>query len=181
LQALEQLSTELGPDKLLLLEYHTQDIYTTAATQAAFLAYGVTGTPTVIFDGSSKVLGGDKVVQDDYNMYRGKINTELAKPNAVVIAATKSLEGSTLQINVQLTNISSQALSGIQLLGVTYSDQGKSMYRAIVNDVSSPVTANVALGETQNLQLTLTKPTSLVQSVVLVKSAGVIIQAVMVS
>jgi hypothetical protein len=176
LQALEQLASELGSSKMLLLEYHTSDMYANAATQAVFLAYGVTGTPTVFFDGANPVLGGSKVVQDNYNMYRGKINAESTQPSPAAIVATKSYGSTALQINVQLTNISTQPLSGVQLVGVTYTDSGKSEYRAIVNDISSPVTASLAPGETQNLELTLPRPASVVQTVVLLKSGNRILQ-----
>jgi hypothetical protein len=176
LQALEQLASELGPGKLLLLEYHNSDMYSTVATQAAFLAYGVTGTPTVFIDGNIRVPGGSKVVQDNYNMYRSKINPESAQPSPAAIVATKSFSSTTIQISVQLTNISTQPLSGIQLSGVTYTDLGKSQYRAIVNDISSPITANLAPGETQNFQLTLARPASVVQTVVLLKSGNRLLQ-----
>jgi hypothetical protein len=180
LQALEQLTSELGPSKMLLLEYHNSDMYANAATQAVFLAYGVTGTPTVFFDGNVRVPGGSKVVQDNYNMYWSKINAESSQPSPAAIVATKSYESTALQISVQLTNISTQPLSGVQLAGVTYTDLGKSQYRAIVNDVSSPVTASLAPGETQNFQLTLPRPASIVQTVVLLKSSGRILQGALV-
>jgi hypothetical protein len=178
LQALEKLADELGPTKLLVLEYHISDSYANHSTLARLLAYGVASWPTVFFNGANPVLGGGYVVQEDYDAYQSKIYSELSQPGLVSINASKNFSGGSLVVKVILTNISDRAITNAQLIGVTYLDQSQSQYRAVVNDMSSSSTPiNLSPGETLNLQLTFERPASTVQVVVLLKIPGRVLQA----
>jgi hypothetical protein len=178
LQAAEQLADELGPTKLLVLEYHTSDAYTVTGIQALLLSYGVTGTPTVLFNGANPSIGSNSVVQDDYVGYKNKINYQLTLRSPVAIEASTRIDSDSLLVNVKLTNSSNQTITGAELVGVTYVDQGKSQYRAVVSGIaSSDNQVHLSPGETLNLQLNFQKPVSTVQVVVFLKLPGRIIQA----
>jgi hypothetical protein len=182
LQALEQLADELGPTKLLVLEYHTNDAYTVPGIQPLLLSYGVTGTPTVMFDGGNASIGSDSVVQNEYQRYNYKITADLAVRNPLTIEAGTDLGGDSLLVNVTLNNPSNQTITGAQLIGVAYVDQGKSQYRAIVSEISSvgnPV--NLSPGDTLHVQLAFKKPASVEKVAVFLKSSGHIIQATLAS
>jgi hypothetical protein len=178
LQALEKLADELGPTRLLVLEYHINDSYANHSTLARLLAYGVTSWPTVFFNGANPVLGGGYVMQDDYDAYKSKISNELSQPSPVTINASKNYSSESLVVNVMLTNTSDQAITNAQLIGITYLDQSKSQYRAVVNDMSSASTpVNLSPGETLNLQLTFERPASTAQVALLLKISGRVLQA----
>jgi hypothetical protein len=178
LQAVEQLADELGPAKLLVLEYHTNDAYTVPGIQPLLMSYGVTGTPTVLFNGANPSIGSNSVVQDDYVGYKNKVNYQLTLRSPVAIKANTDIAGDSLLVNVKMTNSSNQTITGAQLIGVTCADQGKSQYRAVVSGISSSENqVHLSPGETLDLQLIFQKPVSAVQVVVFLKLPGRIIQA----
>ena len=171
----------MGPNKFLVLEFHVQDIYMSDKTNAMALSYGVKGTPQVYFDGSNPALGGFGAAQEDYNRYKLMISIESMQPSPVAITAVESSGGNSLVLNVQITDISSQAMSGARVNAITYLDWGTSQYRAIVNDVSSSTTVSLSPGQTGNYQITLPKPARFVQAVVLLTSGENVVQAALVS
>jgi hypothetical protein len=179
LQALEQLAAEMGTSKLLVLEYHVNGEYANDHTKSMTASYGVIGTPTVFFDGANnKISGIGPSVADTYNVYKNKIGSESMQPSPVAIVATKTMGSDSLVLNVQITNISDQLLSGAQLSGITYVDQGKSQYHFVVDDIFSSIEVSLSPGEMKSYQLTLPKPAQTVKSVVLLKkSDGLVVQA----
>jgi hypothetical protein len=182
LQAIEQLADELGPTKLLVLEYNASNVSTVPGMQDLLLSYRVTGTPTLLFNGFNPSRGSNSVVEDDYMGYKNKVTYQLTQRSPVAIEAAMDAGGDSLVVNVKLTNSSTQAITGAELVGVTYVDQGKSEYRAVVIGISSsdsPV--NLSPGETLNLPIIFQKPASTVQVVVFLKLPGLIIQAALAS
>jgi hypothetical protein len=165
----------------LVLEYHNGDSYATPESIAAFQSYNIIGTPTVIFDGVTRVIAGGPT-QGLYNSYRGKVEAELLQPNSISIVATKTFDTNSLLINVKVTNTSSEAINGFQAAAVTYIDQGIPEFRYVVSDVSSSATTmSLTPGENKSFILTFKRPPSVVKVVVFLKLSGRIIQAALAS
>jgi hypothetical protein len=153
LQAIEKLAAELGPARLVVLEYHRGDGLSTGETNAMFTTYGVTGTPTIFFNGSNRIIGGGSD-QYLYNAYKTVV-TRLISPSLISLAATSSSNNGVLTVNVTLTNLSGQTLEGTKLVGVAYHDLGAKELRFVVWDITSPViVAALASGATFGFQLT---------------------------
>lgn len=63
---MEQLFDDLGRDTFVGLELHTSGPLSNTWTNQRSSYYGITGTPTIIFDGISKVIGGGSGLYDTY-------------------------------------------------------------------------------------------------------------------
>jgi hypothetical protein len=153
LQAIERLAAELGPASLVVLEYHRGDAYTTQKTIDLFLAYGVTGTPTIFFNRSTRLQGGGDV-QALYNTYKDEVaKTKALSP--ISVTARSSTSYGVLTTTVTLTNLSGETQYWLTLLGVPYRDLGISDLRYVVSDITGPVSIpNLAAGETASFKLT---------------------------
>lgn len=84
--ALERLSAELGPDSLVVLAYHPQgaDPFGIPEADERASAYGVRGLPTLILDGTERVVGA---AGDLYERYHELVRARLAQPGPIRIDA----------------------------------------------------------------------------------------------
>jgi hypothetical protein len=171
LQAIEKIANELGPSKLIVLEYHTRDQYATPETEALFQSYGSRATPSVFFDGKHGVLGGGDTLTL-YNNYLGRINTELAVPSSFSVSAT-SVPASNL-VSARLVNNSPETLNGAQLFVVATQDMGSGEHHYIVRKLAS-TGVDLAPGQAMEYQLNLEVAGQVV--VFLKNSSGSVLQA----
>jgi thiol-disulfide isomerase/thioredoxin len=96
--AINELAEEYKPN-LVVLQYHPQfsDPFGTSETEARISYYGVTGFPTMIFDGTQWDSGGSV---NTYNSYKEIIENKLAVPAEVTISFTGTLQDFTADIAV---------------------------------------------------------------------------------
>lgn len=146
------MASELGPGKLLVLQYHSGDKYATPETEAKVTEYKVKGFPTIFFNGGNSVVGGSS---GNYAQYSAVVNSELTKQSSVNITGVTTLSGGTLSLDVTITNISGSAITNVKLMAVLYSDYGTDEHHYVVRDVLPPSgIASLSAGETQKFNLT---------------------------
>lgn len=145
------MASELGPGKLLVLQYHSGDKYATPETEAKVKEYNVKGFPTIFFNGGNSVVGGGS---GNYAQYSTVVNSELTKQSSVSIVGAMTLSGGTLSLNVTVTNISGSAITNVKLMAVLYSDYGTEEHHYVVRDILPPSNiASLSAGETQKFSL----------------------------
>jgi hypothetical protein len=74
-QALDSLR-EIRGDTVAIIEYHYSDDFATGASVSRIDYYNISSYPTIVFDGTDRVIGGSIYI---YNSYRLKTNSELEK------------------------------------------------------------------------------------------------------
>lgn len=96
--AINKLAEEHKPN-LVVLQYHPQgsDPFGNDETDARISYYGVTGYPTMIFDGTLWDVGGS---DNTYNSYKGVIESELMRPAEVTISFVGTLQDFTVEIAI---------------------------------------------------------------------------------
>ncbi len=100
--AAEQLRTEEGRAGTVFVEYHVSDALSNSDGNLRQSYYGVTGTPTMIFDGISKVIGAGG---DMYPTYRQRFDSRRNYSPMVDIRVTGDMTGNTwtIQGSVEVT------------------------------------------------------------------------------
>jgi hypothetical protein len=171
LQAIEKLAGNIDPGKLIVLEYHIRDQYATGETMAWFMNFANQGTPSVYFNGENPVLGGGDT-SPLYSMYLSRVNAELTINSTVSMTGTLSPADN--QVKLILTNKSSSAINGAQLVGVAYTDLGTTEHHFVVRDITTSK-MNLAAGGTGQYSVSLEVPGSIV--VFLKDASGSILQS----
>ncbi len=180
MQAIKKLSDELGPEQLVVLEYHTKDTWASKDTEALYKFYNPEGTPTIYFDGANGVSGGGDT-DYLYARYKRIFSREVAVPPAVMLSAAKFQENIPGSINVKLTNVSGSAITDAWLYGVAYQDLGTERHHFLVSAFSKKSISQLGAGETLGLELSFDTQASLLNVVIYCKSStGQIIQAALV-
>jgi hypothetical protein len=178
LQAVKKLADEVGPARLLVLQYHVHDRWATYETQKLYDLYKVTGTPSFFFNGGSMVPGGGVDTSYLYARYRPIIDKELATTATAAIVADRPYDSISGPVEVKIKNTSDQPISGARLFGVAYQDYNTDRHRFLVSDISEMPLSDLAPGETIQVQLSLDTQAYGLSIVVFLKSAsGQILQA----
>jgi hypothetical protein len=180
LQAIKKLSDELGPEQLVVVEYHTKDTWALKETEALYKSYNPEGTPTIYFDGANGVSGGG---DPDYLYARYKriVTKAVAILPDVKMSAAKLRENIPGAVIVELTNISGSAIVGAWLYGVAYQDLGTERHYFMASAISKKEISQIASDESLKLELLFDTQASLLNIVVFLKSnSGQILQAVLV-
>jgi hypothetical protein len=179
LQALKDLETELGTEKLIVLEYHTHDRWALPETEALYKAYDAQGTPSVYFNGGNYVEGGGDY-DYLYARYTRIINRELVVEDAVSITASKPPGGSGGTVAVSIANGSGGSLESSTLWLVAYQDLGYERHYHMVSEVESVPLAAVTPGQSIETSFSLDTAASGLNLAVFVKSSsGRVLQAVL--
>lgn len=132
-----RLREEYGFDELLILEEYGWDTSTytgwgvndAASRYMDYLDYvglDKSGYPDAYFNGINQTVHWE---ERGYVNYKSAIEKELAKPAKVAISATYSVSGLAININGNITNISSDTLSKIVIGAMVYEDSVYSEYR----------------------------------------------------
>ena len=110
--AINELAEE-HKSNLVVLQYHPQsgDPFGNKETDARISYYGVTGFPTMIFDGTLWDVGGS---DNTYNSYKGIIESELLVPAEVSISFSGTLQDFTADI--ALSNMSPQISAKVRFV-----------------------------------------------------------------
>ena len=145
------MASELGPGKLLVLQYHSGDKYATPETEAKVGEYKVKGFPTMFFNGGNSVVGGGS---GNYGQYSAVVNRELTKQSSVSIVGVMTSRSGTISLDVTITNISDSAVTSVKLMAVVYEDIGTEEHHYVVRDILPPSgIASLPPGETQKFSL----------------------------
>jgi hypothetical protein len=180
LQAIEKLAGELGPSRLLLIEYHVKDRWSFAQTEALYHFYDAPGTPTVLFDGENKESGGGGTVFL-YDLYKTDADRALSSPPSARISGAKLADSVSGPVSVRITNTSSQTIAGARLFGVAYQNMAADRHRFLVSDISTAPVDVFPPGETLEFELPFqTQATSLNVALFLKSASGIILQAALV-
>jgi hypothetical protein len=171
------LAEELGPARLLVVEYHTKDRWASTETEALYDYYKADGTPTIYFNGGNGVSGGGDT-NYLYARYKRIVDKELAKQAQISLTGAKLSDSVTGPVSVKLTNTSSQTMNSAELFGIAYQDLGTERHRFLVSDVTTVSVARVSPGETLELELNFETQAPALNIVVFLKSSsGQILQA----
>jgi hypothetical protein len=180
LQAIKKLSDELGPEQLVVVEYHTKDTWSFRETEALYKLYDPEGTPTIYFDGANGVSGGSDT-DYLYARYKRIVTKEAVVVPVVRMNAAKLQENSPGAVIVELANTSGSTIEGAWLYGVAYQDLGTERHHFMASAISKKYIPRVAGDEILKLELLFDTQASLLNIVVFLKSnSGQIIQAVLI-
>ncbi len=116
---MEMLAEDLGRDTFIGLELHLAAPFSnTYATQRKNY-YGVTGTPTAIFDGISKVIGGGSGL---YDTYLNRINSRLNYDSHVEFDMDGLLTGDTGEVTLTITVLDYLSWNNMKVRFYVYED-----------------------------------------------------------
>ena len=167
----------MGPQNLLVLEYHTQDIYSTYQTEQRMQDDGAPGTPTVVFNGVNKIFGAVS-----YSQYRDKINSLLLAPSHVSLAASMTYTDQ-MYIDVSATDLGASSVSNATLTAVIYQDIGTSQHHYVVRQMlSDKLTSPLEQSSTQQFHFTsqISRANAYLRVVVFLQAqSGQILQSVL--
>ena len=180
MQTIKKLSDELGPEQLLVLEYHTKDTWSSKETEALYKYYGSEGTPSVYFDGANGVSGGGDT-EYLYARYKRIIAKEAAVAPPIALGAAKLRENIPGAVNVKIENVSGSVLEGAWLYAVAYQDLDTERHHFMVSAISKKALPSVSTGEAFETELYFDTQASLLNTVVFVKSgSGQVLQAALI-
>ena len=166
----------MGPERLVVLEYHTKDQWAFRETEALYSSYDVEGTPSVFFDGKNGVAGGSDASYL-YARYKRITEKELTARELLTLSAARASDIIPGIINVKLTNISEETFTDLQLIGVAYQDFGTERHHFLVSDISAVNVPEIRPGDSLELEISFETQASLLNTVLFVKSVtGQIIQ-----
>ena len=172
------MARELGPGKLLVLQYHSGDKYATPETEARVKEYKVRGFPTMFFNGGNSVVGGSS---GSYGQYSAVVNKELTKQGSVSIVGVMTSRGGTISLDITVTNISDSHITNVKLMAVVYEDLGIDEHHYVVRDILPPYEiASVSSRQKQTFSLSADFPGSLtsLKAVVFLQSpSGQVLQS----
>jgi hypothetical protein len=136
-----------------MLYEHVSDGYGTAENSARANMYGVTGVPTMCFDGMNpKAVGAYTNDETQYNWYKGYVNTRLNVASPFEIEAVYFVGGDNgkhAYIFEKVINTSGVAQSNATMMFAAYEDLGSQMYHYTCRRVTSGGTYSFAVGETK--------------------------------
>lgn len=143
-----RLLDEYGFDKLVVLEEYAWDYgqytgWATPETISRFYEYvnnsdSDGGTPDAYFNGLNEHVGHN---DSSYYKYKLAIMDELDKPAKIAISASYNVDGSTVSIEGNIKNISSETLSNIVVSAMIYEDSvslGSYTANHVVRDIVTP-------------------------------------------
>ncbi len=186
---MEKLTVYYPDSKLIVLEYHIQDEFTTSETESLFYSYTLTGPPTVVFmggiweDPEMATHYGRNLMQGPYTFaeYQTRYNLIKGEQSSVLIEA--SLSTSSMKADVKITNLSSATLVNYKVYAVVYKDRYTKTqldgYDYMVEDVTDSKGLSLNGGSSLSFQLNSSiKNTSSEHMVIIVKDdRGLIVQA----
>jgi len=153
-QAINKLAQEYGSSRLAVLQYHPSDSdpFGNAETDARISYYGITGYPTMIFDGTTNTVGGWDGAYDSYN---ATITSELQKSSGVSI----SLVGSLTDFAANVTASSSIQSTSAKVRFAIYEDDipydapnGEKIFRFTVRTILNEETLTLTPGQTVSIR-----------------------------
>jgi hypothetical protein len=109
--AFDVLETTYSPRDLILLEYHLHipgpDPMTNSDTQARARRYDVKATPSVLFNGTIKQVGGGAMAgaEKKYEQYRKVIDGLLEKPAPCTVTASAKRVGDAIKIKTRVAGL----------------------------------------------------------------------------
>jgi len=143
-----RLLDEYGFDKLVVLEEYAWNYgqytgWATPETISRFYEYvnnsdSDGGTPDAYFNGLNEHVGHNN---SSYYKYKLAIMDELDKPAKIAISASYNVDGSTVSIEGNIKNISSETLSNIVVSAMIYEDSvslGNYTANHVVRDIITP-------------------------------------------
>ncbi len=170
MRAIEKLAGELGPEKLLVLQYHYRDSYSTTATEAKVKEYQIRGFPSVFFNGGNLVSGGS---DKSYGMYLEVIKKELEKPSPTTIVVTAGTANNEPAITFKVTNISHADLQAVALKVVFYEDIGTNEHHYVVRDILQPLAIDLLpAGNTRVFNITSSTSRQAIKGVVFLQDVA---------
>jgi hypothetical protein len=122
----------MGPDQLLVLEYHYGDTYATTESELKVKEYKVQGFPSMFFDGGNNQMGGD---DRSYDRYLPVVNKELAGPSIITISGNMTVIDSAYFLTASVTNVGSTKITNAKLMAVVYQDIGTDAHRYVARDI----------------------------------------------
>jgi len=156
-QAIEQLARALGPERLLVLQYHSGDKSATPETEARVQEYRVRAFPTIFFNGTQTVVGSASV-SSSYQRYGAVINKELAKEPPLTIEAVMTASATGISLSIEVENTGNDSITRAELIAVVYEDTGTAEHHYIVRDMLRSAISSIASGEKQAFSLSANFP-----------------------
>lgn len=164
--AIEQLATEEGSDTLVVLEYHVSDTFEANGATDRKNQYGVTGYPTVVFDGTTVKRGanpdngdGTDYEQLCYEAYSSTLTTRQASSSVISISGSVNIANNTATVSATVTNEGGSGLSNVVIGAVIYEDLNESEFRFVVRSILSTETiSSFAAGSSQSYTKSGTLP-----------------------
>jgi glutaredoxin len=144
-EALEDLASDYGTHKVLLLEYSLTGHLACEDAQTRAVEYEVSTIPVVFFNGQNRTEGGGS-----YEEYQGIIQPELLKDNSgLVINASFFCSGDIVNTSARVTNNGTATIENARMLFVVYEDTRESGYQYLVRDIMTSSLDRRSSGESQ--------------------------------
>ena len=174
-QTMEYLVAEYGLGKLIITENHIQDDYSTAEIEARFNSfYGLSGIPTVIFDGVSVKMGAG---QD----YRSAIEARLYQLRTISLEVVASIADQKVTVSGSVSNEGGTDLSNLTINLFVVRDFGVTRAHYISRDITAESLSSLSAGEKKTFLLTsevLSSTSSLAAVVLVQKSDKEVLQSI---
>ena len=151
--AINTLAEEYGTSALVVLQYHPSgsDPFGNADSDTRVDYYGITGYPTMVFDGTYRDVGGS---ESKAISYQTRIDSELQRPAEVAI----SLNGSVTDFTANVTALGLSQPTSVKVRFVVYEDNleysapnGEDLFMFTVRSVLSEQTVTLTSGETTSI------------------------------
>jgi len=177
-RALERLAAERGPERVIALEYHLDDEYTSPATEARMAAYRLEQVPR--YESIMRFAYG-RGGRDEAAVYQDYRRTllQLAKyyPQTLYVEAEQAIETGKVSLRAKVENRGEREAADLEVVFVLYEDLGREGYHFVVRAISeAQPLAPLAPGTQAELAACLALPEGVdpaqVQSVAILQSAA---------
>ncbi|MBU1747991.1 MAG: hypothetical protein KKA73_09905 [Chloroflexi bacterium] len=132
------MAHELGPDQLLVLQYHIGDDYATWDTLSRYGEYGISTLPAATFDGSQNMVPGAISLDWCYQQYKSRVEGEGAKSSNVSLVVCRTTTANAMHLAGTVTNRGTTGLTDVDLRFVVVENLGVSGFQYVVRAMLSP-------------------------------------------
>jgi hypothetical protein len=139
----------------VVLQHHHSDEYSTPETEARLDEYGITGVPTIAFDGNqNKVVGTYPTAAQNYQAYKTIVDAERAGGSNLMLVAyrtTCTAATTTMHFSATVTNQGPTTLTNVDLRFAVYENLGTEKRYVVRDMLPSQYIASLAPGASTTL------------------------------
>jgi len=132
-RALERLAAEEGPERVIVLEYHSDDAYAGPFTEARMAAWGVTLIPA-LYEHPTGYLDEHLA----YQSYRLALPSSGYRQPPFRVRVTQQQLGREVALQARVENVWDKEVANAELIFVLYEDLGRDGYHFVVRAMSDP-------------------------------------------
>jgi hypothetical protein len=147
-EALEDLASDYGTDKVLLLEYNLTGHLACEEAKTRAEEYGVSSIPVVFFNGQNRTEG-----KKSYEKYREIIDSEMSGDTSVAISASSSFSGDVVNTSARVTNNGTDIVENARVFFVVYENTAEPGGQYLVRDIVISPLDKLSAGESRDFNV----------------------------